>query len=276
MQPELELSVILTTYQRPEHLERSLASLALQGGVAGRFEVIVTDDGSQDHTQDIVREFARTADFPVKLITHPHDGFRVALCRNDGVRASSAPYFLFSDSDCIFPPNHVRGHLKARRPGVIRAGHCYRLDREATERLDVAAVVANAYRKCVAPVERRRMMRRWISDKYYQWTRHAARPKLTGCNIAIWRRDLEAVNGFDEDFVGWGCEDDDLAIRLRAIGRRIVSVIGYTRAYHMWHPLDPSHPGVWNQGANVSRLVLGDKPARCKRGLGGLADAGPG
>src|SRR3972149_10815821 len=104
MQPELELSVILTTYQRPAHLRRSLASLALQRGVAGRFEVVVSDDGSQDDTPAIVEAFARTADFPVKFTTHPHAGFRLSLCRNDGVRASRATYLLFSDGDCIFPP----------------------------------------------------------------------------------------------------------------------------------------------------------------------------
>ena len=50
MPPSVEIAVVLTTYERPEHLERSLASLALQQGVDGKFEVIVTDDGSQDRT----------------------------------------------------------------------------------------------------------------------------------------------------------------------------------------------------------------------------------
>ena len=86
MPTELELSVILTTYERPQHLERSLASLAQQQNMAGRFEVVVVDDGSKDRTHDVVRQFARTVDFPVKLTTHEHQGFRVALCRNDGVR----------------------------------------------------------------------------------------------------------------------------------------------------------------------------------------------
>ena len=129
---KLELSVILTTYQRPDHLERSLASLALQRAVAGRFEVIVADDGSEDRTHTVVRNFMRTADFPLKFITHPHRGFRVSLCRNDGVRASIGQYLLFSDSDCLFPPNHLERHLAARRPGVVRAGNCLRLDHDAT------------------------------------------------------------------------------------------------------------------------------------------------
>ena len=42
-------------------------------------------------TSAIVRKFARTADFPVKFTTHQHQGFRAALCRNDGARTSAAP-----------------------------------------------------------------------------------------------------------------------------------------------------------------------------------------
>src|SRR5438046_1324348 len=99
MPSQLQLSVILTTYERRAHLERSLMSLAKQRGVAGKYEVIVADDGSTDDTQSVVRKFARSARFPVKWISHPHDGFRVALCRNDGARSSTAPYLLFTDSD---------------------------------------------------------------------------------------------------------------------------------------------------------------------------------
>ncbi len=140
MPSTLELAVILTTYQRPKHLERSLASLALQRGMAGRFEVVVADDGSKDRTHEIVHRYSRQVDFPLKLVTHPHNGFRVAQCRNDGVRASTAPYLLFSDSDCLFPPDHLEKHLAARRPRIIRAGNSFRLDQEATARVDAAAI----------------------------------------------------------------------------------------------------------------------------------------
>lgn len=267
MSAELELSVILTTYERPHHLERSLASLSAQRNMAGRFEVVVVDDGSKDCTHDVVRRFARTADFPVKLTTHEHDGFRVSLCRNDGVRASVGEYLLISDSDCLFPPNHLSRHLDARRPGVARAGNCYRLDREVTEQLTVADVLAGVYRHKISLVERWRMWRRWMSDVRYQLRKHPVKPKLMGFNIALFRRDLEAVNGFDEEYVGWGCEDDDFAARLRMTGRTMRTVVGYTQAYHMWHPIDPSNPGVWSQGPNVARLLQGVRKVRCRKGL---------
>jgi GT2 family glycosyltransferase len=272
MASTLEISVILTTYQRPRHLERSLVSLAWQRGVDGKYEVIVADDGSEDRTHCLIRKFMRTANFPLKFITHPHRGFRVALCRNDGVRASTAPYLLFSDSDCLFPPDHLAKHLAARRPSVVRAGNCLRLDHDATERVDVAAITSGEYRRWVSREERQRMFQKWIKEQYYQLIRHASKPKLTGCNIGISRRDLEAVNGFDETFVGWGCEDDDLAFRLRKAGIRVVTALGYTHAYHMWHPTDPTHPGKWNDGPNVGRLLHLDRPIKCRAGIVPLGD----
>jgi glycosyltransferase involved in cell wall biosynthesis len=272
MSSALELSVILTTYQRPKHLERSLASLALQRGVAGRFEVIVADDGSQDATHEVVHEFARRADFPVRLTTHPHIGYRVSLCRNDGVRASRGEYLLFSDADCILPPDHLATHLRARRPGVVRAGNCFRLSQQANERIDLAAIASEAFQDLVSRDERQRLMRLWFKNQYYQLIRHPSKPKLNACDFAIWRSDYEAVNGFDEGFVGWGCEDDDLGKRLRRAGVRIETIVRHTRVFHMWHPLDPTHPQDWRSGSNVNRLLAPGRPIRCKRGLVHLSD----
>ncbi|MCC7475013.1 MAG: glycosyltransferase [Pirellulales bacterium] len=267
MANELELAIVLTTYHRPAHLVRSLRSLALQRGMNGRFEVIVADDGSRDRTPEIVREFARTVSFPVKFLTHEHQGFRVALCRNEGVRASTASYFLFSDSDCIFPEDHLQKHLLARRPLVVRAGDCIRFSREVTDRIDLAAIDSGAYRKWVPRADWWRLFEKRIKEQYYQLMRHTTKPKLTGYNIGISRVDLEAVNGFDESYVGWGCEDDDLAYRLRRAGRRIVSSLGYTHGFHLWHPTEPSRPARWNDGPNVGRLLAWERPIRCANGL---------
>jgi glycosyltransferase involved in cell wall biosynthesis len=267
MPQQLELAVILTTYERPAHLERSLVSLAMQQGVAGRFEVVVSDDGSTDQTQSIVRRFAATADFPVKWTSHPHRGFRVSLCRNDGVRASNASYFLFTDSDCIFPPDHLYKHLSARRRGIIRAGDCIRLDEETTERVDAASITTGECWQWGSREERQRLFHKRIKEQYYQLVRHSTKPKLTGYNIGISREDLEAVNGFDEDFVGWGCEDDDIAFRLRKTGRRIASALPYTHGFHLWHPAAPSRPAKWNDGPNVSRLDNVERPIKCAKGL---------
>ena len=56
-----QIAVILSSYQRPAHLYRSLLSLAMQRGAEGQFEVVVTDDGSADNTARVVRRFAHDA-----------------------------------------------------------------------------------------------------------------------------------------------------------------------------------------------------------------------
>jgi GT2 family glycosyltransferase len=262
-----QIAVILSTYQRPDHLYRSLHSLALQLGVDGQYEVVVTDDGSTDHTEDVVRSFAESANFPVTFTTHEHRGFHLVLCRNQGVLASRAPYLLFSDADCIFPPNHLFQHLKVRRPGIAWSGDCLHLDERSTLRVDDRVIASGEYLGWIPHNERQRIQRRWIKDQLYQAIGHPKKPKLTGSNIAVWREDFQRINGFDERFVGWGCEDDDLADRLRASGVRIASILGSTHVFHMWHPPDPSRPKKWSDGTNVDKLLRQDKPTRCVVGL---------
>ena len=75
------------------------------------------------------------------------------------------------------------------------------------------------------------------------------------------------MNGYDEKYRGWGCEDDDLRLRLRQAGMRINSILRWTHTYHQWHEPDPTAPDVWNRGANVSRLQRSYRLTRCVDGL---------
>ena len=267
MSSQIELSVILSTYQRPAHLVRSLLSLSLQRNVDDKFEVIVSDDGSLDESQSIVLKFARGARFPVKWISHTHDGYRLSLCRNNGARASRGQYLLFTDGDCIFPPNHLQRQLIARRPGIVRAGECYRFEEQVTARIDESVIRDGSYRNWVSRGERWRLFSKMFKEQYYRFTRHPKKPKLTGYNIGISRADFETVNGFDESFVGWGCEDDDIAYRLRKAGRQIATSLPFTHGYHLWHPATPSRPDKWTEGPNVTKLDDLGRPIKCVHGL---------
>jgi GT2 family glycosyltransferase len=262
-----ELAVIICTFERPGHLRRCLLSLAAQRGVDDRFEVFVVDDGSRDHTPEVVEQFRREARFPVAFVTHPKDGFQQSRCRNEGILASTAPYFLFTDADCLLPPDHLAGHLAARRPGVARAGDCFRIDQAASEGIDDDAVRSAAYHAELAPAVRRWRRRLHRKNLFYELTRNRLRPKLIGWNMAMWRADVERVNGFDQRFRAWSCEDDDLAARLRASGVRIRTALGYTHGYHLWHPPHSTTPTMWHDGPNVPYLR---RPVRLTRCLDGL------
>src|SRR5262249_14161034 len=86
-------------------------------------------------------------------------------------------------------------------------------------------------------------------------------------NVGIWRADYERVNGYDENFQGWGCEDDDLRYRLRKVGVQIESILRWTCTYHLWHETDVTQPGSWKQGANVSYLLRKGRLPGCRSGL---------
>ena len=88
--------VLVSSFQRPQHLARVLASIERQEEVEDdQLEVVVTDDGSIDSTKDVVERFASRVDFRVQFTTHPHQGYQLARCRNEGVAVSTAPYLLF-------------------------------------------------------------------------------------------------------------------------------------------------------------------------------------
>jgi GT2 family glycosyltransferase len=262
-----DVSLIVSTYQMPSHMRRVLASVARQTALE-RLEIIVTDDGSQDETREVVREFSQSAGLDVQFLTHPHEGFHLTRCRNDGARQATGDYLLFLDGDCILPPDHVEQYLQARRAGSVHFGYCCRLERELSQRIDEEAIFRGDFVRWTPRSELRKLA--WMHAKalFYQSLGHRTKPALKGGNIGIWREDFERLNGFDENFRAWGCEDDDLSYRVRAAGLRVASILGRTRTYHLWHPPAATRPtGNWSEGLNVEYLKRRGRLTCCMNGL---------
>lgn len=262
-----EIALLMSTYQRPAHLRRALESIALQAGVDGRMELVVTDDGSTDETASIVAEFASRVPFRVGFTTHPHTVFRLSRCRNEGARASTAPYLLFLDGDCVLPRDHVRIHLERRRPRTVMAGDCCRLEQDVSERVTLETIRSGEFTQWGPADEIKRLKKADRSSRFYRLIRHPTKPKLIGNNVGIWRCDYERVNGYDENYQGWGCEDDDLRHRLRRAGVGIASILRWTHTFHLWHPNEVSMPAEWKDGANVGYLLRKGRLTRCRNGL---------
>ncbi len=263
-----EIALLISSYNRPQHLARALASVEVQQNRATDLEVVITDDGSDDETLAVVAEHAARARCAVKLTTHTHAAFQLARCRNEGVLVSRAPYLLFLDGDCILPPDHVEQHLRRRRTGTVMAGDCCRLSEDMSRQIDEASIRGSHFCDFVSREERRRLRHQYRKSLLYNLLRHPTKPKLIGNNIGIWRQDCERINGFDEQFEGWGCEDDDLRLRLRRAGTRVASILKWTHSYHLWHPPAPSCPDRWREGANVTYFENSrHRPVRCDKGL---------
>ena len=263
-----QISVIVTTYNRPENLERVLMSVAQQKGVDGKFELIVSDDGSSDHTPSMVEEFGKSADFPVRFLTHPDQGFELSRTRNDGVRESEGDFLLLIDGDCAIPPDHVATHYNVRCKGVMRGLETQLwLSEEQSSRIDLASIEDGSFLKEITWRQRCELRKRAFRSSFYSFIRHPRKPRLIGCNMGMLREDYERINGCDERFVGWGHEDDDLNARMRATGIRLKSIIGKTFTRHLWHPTAPSRPDDPALGKNVRYFQRPVRLSKCMEGL---------
>jgi GT2 family glycosyltransferase len=261
-----ELAIIVTSYQMPWHLLRVLESIASQR-TSRRFEVLVSDDGSADETPQVVAEFHSRAHFPVRFLTHAHSQFHAARCRNDGARATAAPHLMFIDGDCLLPPDHVEQHLRAWRPGGVTCGYCIRLDQSVSHQVTLDVVRSGEFVEWAPGEQRTKLRHMHYKALWYGAIGHATKPAFRGGDFLLARADFERVNGFDENFLGWGCEDDDFGRRLRAAGVRLISVLHRTWVYHLWHPPAPTRPSEWKQGGNVAYLQRDVRLTRCACGL---------
>lgn len=262
-----EISLIVNTYMKPRHLGLVLDSIEQQEGVVGGFEVVVSDDGSTDETAELVAQRAASVSFRIAFTSRPHDGFRLARVRNDGARLAHGKRLLFLDGDCMLPRNHVSVHLARCREGVATGGDCGRLDELQSRSVDPTTLDANAVHQLLPAKERAALKRRLRKWRWYSLIGHPTKPRLVGNNICIHRRDFDVVNGFDERFVGWGQEDDDITLRLRAVGVRLETVLDRTCSLHVWHPTDPTATARWRDGTNVRYFLRRGRLACCRQGM---------
>jgi hypothetical protein len=124
---------------------------------------------------------------------------------------------------------------------VAHAGaRCHLGQRETTDLLEGRLAVERATERACRR-DRWQRYRRYVADILYRATRLKPRPKLVAGNCAVHRTDFDRVNGFNERFVGWGLEDDDLRRRLRRVGVRIRDGSLDCLALHLFHPAHASH-----------------------------------
>ncbi len=238
------ISVIVTTYNRPDALSAVLHALLDQTDT--NFEVIIADDGSSESTRAAIGAFRSTAHASgLKRLVHawqPDDGFKASAARNMGVFESHGEYLIFLDGDCVPRPDFVARHRSLSERGFMVSGSRVLLSEKFTQRL-LSDKPQPAHTRGMFYWLMQRLsgntnkiipllhfpnnpLRRYRSVK---WNR------IKSCNLAIWRSDYAAVEGFDESFIGWGHEDADLVLRLARHGVRRKGGAFSTEVFHLWH-----------------------------------------
>lgn len=237
---------------------------------------VVTCDVDDPDIRELVRREADEFRTDLTLVMRPHRGqSRSAQVRNNGVRAISKPeldrgaLLIFLDGDCCPAPGCFAAHERLGANGELVVGFRIDLTEPQTEQFDPARLSPQQ-----DPVEITADQRRALADRDQRYRRHAFmrrfglakahKPKLLSANFAISAAIYHRINGFDEQYLGYGGEDDDLGRRVYAAGGRPVIGIGQAIAYHLWHPTRAA--ARWEDSPGVARFRT-RTPTRAEFGL---------
>jgi glycosyltransferase involved in cell wall biosynthesis len=195
--PSPAVSVCIPAYQAERHLAATLESVGAQ--TFSDWEVVVTEDGSRDRTEEIVRAFAATVSQPVRYTRHEVNRGLPAT-RNTGLAAASAPVLALLDADDLWTPDHLAIGLAALSHPTASAAvwsPCAIFD-------DATGVVIG--RRELDPADRDRIPE----------ALHAGRFVAQPSGVLLTRAVLERVGGFDPELPI--CNDVDYWIRILRAG----------------------------------------------------------
>jgi glycosyltransferase involved in cell wall biosynthesis len=236
-------SFVIPAYNCKCLLRNTLEALNDQPGY-GRddYEVIVIDDGSVDGTGEYIGGVNRNYDLNYIYLDRNGRSSR-SRARNYGWRAAAGEIVVFIDADIIVKPVHLAELDRFYRyeSNLVVLGNRLLLPQEEVDCHGLSAW----YRFGNCPI-------RSLDTPYFIFNAlsyNAAVIRAPGLllatnNSAVPRRYLEAVAGFDENFIGWGCEDLDLGYRLQVETDIKFTVNSRLEAWHQYHP---RHSGDLNE-----------------------------
>lgn len=234
------LAVIVTTYNRPQALQRVLQGLAAQSRPAE--EIIVADDGSRPATAAMIEANAAALRLPVAHVWHEDRGFRAGAIRNRAVAAARGDYLVFLDGDCIPGPRFLARHAALAAAGRFVTGNRVLLSAQLTETLLRGTGLPHTWGwprilgyRLRGELNRLQPLLTLPPGRWRDLSQRGQWRGARSCNLGLWRADFEAVEGFDEHYTGWGHEDADLAVRLLQHGVRRRDGRWGTAVWHLWH-----------------------------------------
>ena len=202
----MKTSIIVCFYERLQHLKSCLDSLK---GCSEYFdEVVVTDDGSGEFCVRKLKKLITDYHFPIRHIWQSNKGFRVAAARNNGIKHANGDYLIFLDCDFVVLPGTIKLHLDHSKPGRFVAGHYKYLDEERTQKIireGVSDKLLEDLYKSLPEDPITKDHRRFVRHRFFfKLGLASARKQRLSSQFSIHRKDIERVNGYDENFFGWG------------------------------------------------------------------------
>lgn len=256
----MKTTLLITTYNWKDALEVVLESVLNQTHLPD--EVIIADDGSRDDTRAIITSMQES--FPVPLIHSwmPDDGFQLSRSRNKAISIASGDYILMVDGDIYLSPTFIESHKSSARKGWFIQGSRVMARSKITKKILEEKIAPNFF-SCNINNRHNAISNQLISRFFSKEKNNTI--KTRGCNMAFWREDVLAVNGFNQDFIGWGSEDNEFTLRMLHLGRRRLYLKFSGTCYHLHH--NENSREMLTENRQILEQTTSQKLIRCKNGI---------
>ncbi|MDD9156001.1 glycosyltransferase family 2 protein [Aliivibrio sp. S4TY2] len=256
----MKTTLIITTYNWKEALKSVLDSVLRQTELPD--EVVIADDGSRQDTIDMVAEYQFL--FPVPLIHswHEDNGFQLSMSRNKAIAKASGDYLIMIDGDIVLPPSFVQSHKQSAKKGWFVQGGRVLTEEGFSKKIMHENAVPTIFSSGIR--NRKNCITSPFLSRIFSYERN--NDKATrGCNMAFWRDDVIEVNGFNQEFVGWGREDSEFVLRMLNSKKRRLYLKFAGVGYHLYHK-ENSRASLSENDAILERTIK-EKLTRCDQGI---------
>ncbi|MGM9775136.1 MAG: glycosyltransferase family 2 protein [Candidatus Egerieousia sp.] len=269
MKQKMKIGVIISTYNNPKWLEKTLIGYQYQTRPAD--EIIIADDGSREETRVLIESFKNR--LPIRHVWHEDKGWRKWRILNAAIKASTADYLIFTDQDCIPRKDFIAVHESYAEEGYFLSGGYFKLPSDISEEItenDIASGVIFNYK--------------WLKSKGFKWNFKCT--KLSGCkaftklmnhitttkaswngmNSSTWRKNFIAANGFNNTML-YGGADREFGERLFNMGLKSKQIRYSAITLHLFHKRPYRNQEAWDYNNAVRKQTKKNKTVATESGI---------
>jgi glycosyltransferase involved in cell wall biosynthesis len=255
------ISLIITTYNWKEALNLVIKSALEQTLLPN--EIIIADDGSDNDTRLLVETYHEKSPIPIVHSWQEDVGFRASMSRNKAIAIATSDYIVVIDGDIILHQNFIADHIETAHPNRFVAGRRVMITKNKTKQI-IENKIAKIGFLTSGIINRKNTIHSGILSKIFSKETKSLKGIKT-CNLGFWREDAIRINGFNEDFNGWGLEDSDFAARLIIAGITAFTLRFKANCFHLYHNENTRNLLAANN--SILQTTISQKKSWCNNGI---------
>ncbi len=269
---------LLITTHTTLHLERVLLGVRHSSRLPD--EIAISCDNDKAELRELAVRRFKELGLKGSIVMREHMGVcRLAQVINNGLRFfGSLPgsraigdddRVIVIQGDCCPGKEFLATHMTMGEKKHLVVGFRHDITEEQSDRFSEEALLAGR-----DPVGLTAEQIAAIDDRHRRFTWHARlrrfglakshKPKLLGADFSVRFGAWKAINGMDEEYVGYGSEDDDLSRRLYANGASVAVGVKQLELYHLWHQTRKGQ--AWEASSGVARFKMAT-PVKAVHGI---------